>query len=65
VEAVYADEAFIKTLCAKPDRNAALGSELPQDNQAYIAKNQQKKGRFVYDLTKRALISAQPADAPR
>lgn len=65
LEAVYADEPLIKTLCAKPGRNAALGSELPQDNQAYIAKNQQRKGRFVYDLVKRALISTEAAGAPR
>jgi hypothetical protein len=58
VEADYADAALIKTLCAKPGRNAALGFAPPLDNEVYIAKQQEMKGRFVYDLAKRELVPA-------
>ncbi len=60
VQADYADAPLIKSLCARPGRNATLGLTPPQDNEAYIAKQQQMKGRFVYDLAKRELL---PADA--
>jgi hypothetical protein len=56
VEAEYADEALIRALCAKPGRNAALGNEPPEANEAYIGRNQQKTGRFVYDLARRELL---------
>jgi hypothetical protein len=60
VQADYADAPLIKSLCAKPGRNATLGFAPPQDNEAYIAKQQEMKGRFVYDLAKRELL---PTDA--
>ena len=65
VEADYADAALIASLCAKPDRNATLGTEPPPDNQAYIESGQAAKGRFVYDLGKRALLPAETTASPR
>jgi hypothetical protein len=47
----YADKAQIEQLCAKPGRNAALGMRPPNDDEAYIPKQEEKSGRFVYDLS--------------
>ena len=65
VQTDYAPEPLIRMLCAKPDRNAVLGTEPPLDNEAYIAKKQELKGWWIYDLAKRELLPAEKTPAPQ